>query len=211
MQDSVRRRKDTILRTAKLLQGDEYGRSGRPSTQVVPTSTLAAGQCWLTLVALANFFCVFCSLPSHRGSAILFKGWRVWEEADCSEMRCKRVTVQKHINVSWCQGMNRTSRHTANQHTAQLNHVFLFLFSLWSYFCFMKLPRDQRLVYKMLYLCGLQYNWYLAMYLIVIIMIILNFSGEILFGWILETWSYESFLLSFLFKCLLIKAGGECW
>lgn len=56
------------------------------------------------LVALASFLCVFCCLPSHRGLAILSKGWRVWEEDGSTEMmRCK---CPKANDARACQGMN---------------------------------------------------------------------------------------------------------
>lgn len=135
--DSVRRRKDTILRTAKVLQGDEYGRSGRPSTRDVPTPTLAAGQrllyscssCQLSLClllfAITQGIChVIHGLEGLRGS-------RLYRNDEMQTCNCT-----KPINARGCQGMNRTSLHTANQCTAQLNYVFLFSFSLWSYFLF---------------------------------------------------------------------------
>lgn len=86
------------------------------------------------LVALASFHCVFCSLPSHRGFVIQglegLRGSRLYSNDEMQTCNCT-----KPINARGCQGMNQTSLHTANQCTAQLNYVFLFSFSLWSYFC----------------------------------------------------------------------------
>lgn len=98
---------------------------------------------YCTLVALASFLCVFCSLPSHGICHVIhglegLRGSRLYRNDEMQTCNCT-----KPINARGCQGMNRTSLHTANQCTAQLNYVFLFSFSLWSYFCFMKLPHDQ--------------------------------------------------------------------
>lgn len=162
LQCSVRRRKDTILRTCRgITRGWTW--TIRPTIDTeYPYCNLGGWTVFTVtaLVALASFLCVFCCVPSHRGFDISSKGWRVWEEVACAEMT--RCNCTKPINARGCQGMNRTSLHTANQCTAQLNYMFLFPSGLWSYFCFLKLPRDQWLVHNMLYLCGLQYYRYLA-------------------------------------------------
>lgn len=79
----------------------------------------------LSLFAITQGIChIIRGLEGLRGS-------RLYRNDEMQTCNCT-----KPINARGCQGMNRTSLHTANQCTAQLNYVFLFSFSLWSYFPF---------------------------------------------------------------------------